>query len=350
MTTALARPKKDKAETFCKRNTKRGLIQMIGGGCSLPNILKASLAGGVVCMVTAPVWSQPGRYSVSTNLKRIAAASIAYGDDYDERIPLSMSGSWKDLQNVHDNQLTTNHEGRANMWPLLIMPYLKDRRVLVDPTRKDQFGVFSGPPLAVGDKGYIATGRTFRTQNRLAFFGFNYQFLSPIVVPSAHATDANRFDFMVGTSRSFFSACNPHATVFFVPSTRYHLDKGDSRGFSLVNAPGMFKFQSDVNAPYVSFMNDTPCSGDWCGQDIDPRKPGKQTSEAAFYQNLGRRGNDVVFLDGHVKFLKTVQLAAGTDYLTAAPRHFVNEGSYGGAMIVDHSKYIWNLDDNFYGA
>ena len=314
---------------------------------TLNETIAAAACASILGAVVGPVFVHAQKPTSAANLARITTAAIHYGDDYDERIPLSLNGPYRDLANVHDGQLTVYGEGRADMWPLLLLPYVKDRKVFVDPTRKDANGIFSGPPLVRGDHGYVDTANTYRNQSRFAFYGMNYEFLSPLVIPASKMSDATPTDFMAGEVRDFFVAANPHATVFFVPSTRYHLDPGDSRGFCAVNAPGMFAVLGIEFVPYVPFSNGTPCSGDWCGTDIDRQTPGIQTSEAAFYVDRPRRGNNVSFLDGHVKFMTTMELAAGTNYPTAKP---MGPSNLGGAVITDKSKYLWNLDDNYYGA
>ncbi|MEA2554309.1 MAG: hypothetical protein QOJ65_2485, partial [Fimbriimonadaceae bacterium] len=73
---------------------------------------------------------------------------------------------------------------------------------------------------------------------------------------------------------------------------------------------------------------------------------GKQAMTSTFYVEKVRGGNNLAFLDGHVKFMTDVRLAAGTDYVTATPR---GEANAAGAVITDKKKYLWNLDDNYYG-
>jgi prepilin-type processing-associated H-X9-DG protein len=53
-------------------------------------------------------------------------------------------------------------------------------------------------------------------------------------------------------------------------------------------------------------------------------------------------GSNVAWLDGHAKFLKDGMLAAGTDYGTST--------NPTATVITDKSKYIWNLDDNYFGG
>lgn len=317
---------------------------------ALSETITAAACLSVLGAVLAPVFTQHNKATSSVNLARIATAAVRYGDDYDERIPLSLNGTYRNLVNVHDGALTSYGEKRSDMWPLILLPYIKDRKILIDPTRKDLGGIFNGPPLAPGDRGYRDTANTYRNQNRFAFYGMNYEFLSPLLVPASKMADATPTDFMAAEVRDFFVAANPHATVFFVPSTRFHEDVGDSRGFCDVNAPGMFEVLGDETNPYVPFTGDSPCSGDWCGTDVDPKKPGIQTSEAAFYQDPVSHGNNVAFLDTHVKYLTTVQLAAGTNYTTAKPQAVGKGVKLGGAVITDKRKYLWNLDDNYYGA
>jgi hypothetical protein len=325
-------------------------IKQLRRGMTLVDALVGAAASSVLGAIVFPILIPRSRESNVVSLQKISTAAVKYGDDFDERIPLSMNGPFRDLVNVHDGKLTNFGEHRADMWPLLLVPYLKDRKILVDPERKDRYSIFAGPPLAPGDKGFVETKNTYRNQNRFAFFGMNYLFLSPLIIPAERMSDKMPTDFMAAEPKEFFNAFDPHATVFFVPSTRYHMEPGDSRGFSDVNAPGTWAVFSASTVPYVAFTNGTPCSADWCGQDIDPKKPGRQTSEAAFYPDPGQMGNNVSFLDTHVKFLKSSELAAGTDYLTASPQGFGMPDKFGGAVIIDKHRYIWNLDDNYYGA
>ncbi len=92
--------------------------------------------------------------------------------------------------------------------------------------------------------------------------------------------------------------------------------------------------------------NGSPCSGDWCG-DMDTKTRGHQRGTDFFYRETILGGNNVAFLDGHVKFMTDEQMTAGINYWSAG-----HSGPYGGggAVITDKRKYLWNLDDNYYGG
>lgn len=301
---------------------------------------------------------ESAKKSNTGNLSRIAKAAILYGGDYEERIPLTVNGPWRSLRNVRDGRLTEYGEQRTDAWPLLLLPYLKNNReTFVDPRRGDRPGVWSGPPLATDDPGFVLTKNTYRMQNREPMFGVNYEFLSPMVIPSTKMSDATPTDFMSSECRSFFQAWEPSQTIFYTVTmlgrqSRDNL-KSDSigtpqteRGDFAANAPGMWNPASSV--PYVQFWTGTDCSGDWCA-DIDPRSAGKQPSTSTnYFEEPGRR-NNVAFLDGHVRALTDVQMAAGTDYLTATPNSAVPDAKGGGSRITDKTKYLWDLDNNYYG-
>jgi prepilin-type processing-associated H-X9-DG protein len=181
----------------------------------------------------------------------------------------------------------------------------------------------------------------------------NQVFLSPLIIlPDAPARST---DFMTGESHGFFEAVKPSRTVFYLPSTRGYLPQfsGDNigaldvnRGFFGVNAPGMMPLGAN-SFPYVLFVQNTDCSGDWCGADVDPNTDGVQTRQNFAYFDSGSQGNNVAMLDGHVQFMTISQLTAGTDYPTALPNDPNNQG---GCLITDKTKYVWNLDDNFFGV
>ena len=315
----------------------------------------------IMSSILFPVMKRSSMSSKSNaaNIRKITLAAIHYGDDYDERIPIIANGAWRNLKNIKDGQLTVYGDQRTDLWPLILLPYVKDRATYVDPTRPDAHHIFSGPALATSDPGYDPYGATYRNQNSYPFFGINYLFLSPLMIPASKMSDATPTDFMAGEVHRFFQADDPKHTVFFVPTFRGRIPTAntdtvgkaeDSRGFFGANAPGLWTVLSASSSPYNIQWTGANCSGDWCGDDIDRNTPGVQTSQSFFYQDPRKEGNNVSFLDGHVKFTKTVDLAAGTNYLSATPQDGGTGAFGGGAKITDKSKYIWNLDDNFYDA
>jgi type II secretory pathway pseudopilin PulG len=326
---------------------------------TLTELLVITAIIAILAAILFPVFSQAvpaGKANNSTNLKKLALSAQRYGQDADERIPIVSNGRYRDLQNVHDGVLTSYGEQRTDLWPLLLLPYVKDRTIYVDPQRGDVHGIYAGPPLVPTDAGYDPLGNTYRNQNRFSMFGFNFVFLSPMFIPASKMIDATPTDFMVGEAHEFFAAFDPSGTVFYSPAYRGYVPQDGediigvqdpTRGFSLINAPGMWDVLVVSTSPYVLFWNGTQCSGDWCGTDVDPNTAGTQTSENYFYKDPTSLGNNTVFLDSHVKFMTATQLAAGTDYPTAVPNNVYFSG---GAQITDKSKYIWNLDANFFGA
>lgn len=328
---------------------------------SLVELLVTTAVVGILSAILFPVLSHVNGLAAAKsnagNLRRIARAAILYGDDAEERLPIMVNGAWRNLRNVRDGDLTQYNEQRTDAWPILITPYLKDRQNFVDPERGDLLEIFRGPALASSDPGYVSQKNTYRNQSMSPYFGVNYVFLSPLVIPASKMGDTTPVDFAVGEPRRFFQALQPEKTIFYVPSKATYVspvapgDLSPKRGFFAVNAPGMWEVLHESSVPYVLYWTDAPCAGDWCGQDLDPSAPGVQTSQAQAYMNPASNGNNVAMLDGHVRFLKANQMAAGTDYATAVPKGGPNMNSKpGGTRIVDKTKYLWNLDDFYYGA
>lgn len=318
---------------------------------SIAELLTATAIVAILSSILFPtVAGSSAKQGNAYNLGKIAAAMTAYGVDYDGYFPLSMSGPYMALQNIHNDQSAFGWK-RTDMWPLLTMPYLKDRTLLIDPDRGDPANIFSGPPLRSGDPGYLSSANTYRNQNRLANFGFNYTFLSPLMIPASKMTDPRPTDYMVSESRSFAQAAKPAETVLLVPSARgwsatevVGKERYETGGFSFVNAPGMWGVVGDASRR-ILFNTAGPCGGDWCA-DVAKASIGEKTRINFNYMNAEKGGNNVAFVDGHVSFKTATQLAAGTNYLTATPH---GGDDLAGAVITDKSLYMWNLDDEFYG-
>ena len=61
-------------------------------------------------------------------------------------------------------------------------------------------------------------------------------------------------------------------------------------------------------------------------------------------------GANATFVDGHVKYMKDAALTAGTNYLASTPNDGGSGYFGGGCAIIDKTHYLWNLNDNYFGA
>lgn len=302
------------------------------------------------------------------NNRQMCLAGIMYGGDYDDTIPITTNGWLCRLQNISDKQLTVNCPApgtqdleakdaaggpRTDAWPLRFIPYIKSRGLFYDPNGRprneefaDQYGIWHSPPHAASDAGYDPEGATYRNQNRFPMYGMNYMFLSPLRIPAAYRKRPNAINYAVSESHKFTDADDPSGTVYFTETQRSLSDI--KRGFFVVNAPGMWEAFANGKNGLVAFWSGTAGSGDWVGTNTacaDFVTPCPKPIPSANFIYMGINGGcNASFLDGHVKYYKAGALAAGTDYMTATAKA---DGS--GAHIIDKKKYLWNLDNNFYG-
>jgi prepilin-type processing-associated H-X9-DG protein len=332
-------------------------------------LMIAAIPMFLVFLILYPVFAPPprrGKNASAQNCRQLALGAIMYGGDYDDTIPLTINGWLSRMQNVGDDQLTVNCPGpgtqdlpalhaaggrRTDAWPLLIVPYVKSRGLYVQPERGDIHQIWTGPAKSVGEPGYNAEGATERNQNRFPMYGMNYMFLSPMRIPKSKRGLPDAVNYAVSEAHTFTEADDPSDTVFFTESR--HSMSDSSRGFFVINAPGMWPVFSTGKNGLVAFWSGTAGSGDWVGTNTACADYGDpclnpQTSTGFVYGGLiygYTGGSSVTFLDGHVKSMKTALIASGTDYLTATA---AADGS--GAHIIDKKKYLWNVSDkNYYG-
>jgi len=315
----------------------------------------------ILAAILFPVFAQAKRAAKkaasSQNNREMALANVMYSTDYDDTICVMINGAWRSLKNVHDGELTSYNEQRTDAWPLLVLPYIRSRGLFTDPGRGDVHNIYGTAPLTPTDAHYDQYGATYRNQNRFPMYGVNYLFVSPLLIPASKMSDPTPTDFMVGESHTFGEADDPSGTVFYTESQRGYQPTSltdsigaldSSRGFFGVNAPGLWEVLVSSTVPYVIFWTGTNCSGDWCG-DADSTTVGRQTRENFVYTGYNE-GCNASFLDGHLKFYKASQLAAGTDYLSSTPQDGGSGAFGGGANITDKTHYLWNLSSNYYGA
>ena len=296
--------------------------------------------------LSASVHKQNGTQDDSAqNERQIGLAGIMYGADYDDTMAVLVNGEYRDLQDVADGVLTHNGTQRTDAWPMLLLPYIKSRRLFVDPTRVDGLDIWSGPARAASEEGYDSGKNSYRNQNRFPMYAVNYMFCSPGIIPMKHMGASNAMDYMMGEAHTFTEADDPSGTVYYVPSKYYG---ATAEGFFVANAPGLWQVFAN-NVPYVAFWGHSPCSGDWC-YDLDKTKDGAQSETNSVYFDRDHKA-PITFLDGHVHVMSDVEVADGTDYQTAAPNDGARPNTMGGgSKITDKTHYLWNLTNNYYGA
>src|SRR5436853_2988725 len=178
----------------------------------------------ILAAILFPVFAQAKKAAKKAasaqNNRQIALADIMYGSDYDDTIAIMINGPYRDLRNVRDGVNTAYDEGRTDGWPLLVLPYIKSRGLYVDPGRADTHNIWSSPAHASADAGYDGLGASYRNQSRFSFYGVNYLFDSPLLIPANKMSDATPTDFMAGEAHTFTEADDPSGTVFYTESQR----------------------------------------------------------------------------------------------------------------------------------
>ena len=345
-------------------------------GLTLGEVLLGALIALSVVWIGFKVLPQPQRRrggGVAQNNRQIALASLMYAGDNDDVLPVTANGWLSRIQNRKQGQRTISCPGPGTeegfvpdaagaeptlAWPQLLMPYIKSRQLFVDPYRGDVNNIWAKDALYPGDPGYDPAGATLRNQARFPMYGYNYMFLSPLKVPKNKVDAADPAAYAAGESHKTEEPDDPSGTIMFVTSQRTLSDT--SRGFFAVNAPGMWRtFDRNLGDAamdkkgHIAFWTGGAGSGDWIGtatacEDDASHCAHPQTSQGFAYMlsssggssqgRLIRPGADATFVDGHVKFMRDADLAAGTNYLTASAT-----SPNLGTVITDPKHYLWDL-------
>jgi len=230
----------------------------------------------------------------------------------------------------------------ALSWPNLLVPYIKTLTIFVDPGTGDPSGDFawSGPNSNVWN------------WNNDAQYGYNYEFLSPMIPDSSNGDKA--VGHIRAISRSSSQGVHPANTVMFATAQGYASSTSAAYQFltpdaDWANPPGAYQYC--LPAPDRVVIVDDGCySGttpNWtCGwvYNTPVGFGGPVTADVRVLSPYG--GGILSFVDGHAKFMAPGAIAAGTDYGSA--QNTISDGPtpYGatGAEINNVNAYLWTLD------
>ncbi len=249
-----------------------------------------------------------------SNLKQIVLGSLMYSSDFDDGLALFANGDASQLG---------NWSVRVDTWVWSTQPYIKNLSVLIDPLMGDPHGIYSGK----GDES------TPPYQNLFPDYGVNYVFLSPWLRDPVTGSCSK------SGSVTASGASHPSSTIFFTTTYRPNEDSAlnpvggySDYGSWVVTAPGMLSIlQSNATTCVMSGM-------DWTKHPVGFNAGMPFTAEASQRYNDGAVN---AMLDGHAKYLKSDQQAAGTDWATSGYKH---------TQIIHSRDYMWDYDGTFYGA
>ena len=302
----------------------------------------------ILAAILFPVFAQAKlaakKTSSLSNIKQIGLAELMYQNDVDDNFVLSTQDfADTDCGTVNPvNCLDTGRTTPTLCWVNLLEPYIKSYQIFVDPGTGDS-------------QGYFGSGVNSNVWNwqKFAQFGYNYQFLSPMVVSGTGGDSAAGLH-IFGLGRTSSQAAHAATTVMF--STAQNYASGTSATYQFTtpddpwaNPPGAFQYTLPAQDRVVivnggCFANTAPL---WtCGwvYNTPAGFGGPITANVRVLSPY--QGGNFTFVDGHAKTYSAGAIAAGTDY--GSPQNTSSDGStaYGptGAVINNVANYIWTLD------
>lgn len=265
----------------------------------------------ILAAILFPVFAQAKDAAKKTaslsNIKQIDLASIMYSDDTDDLAPLAI-----DTTSVDPGTGLT-----GGVWTQRIEPYKKNWDMMFSPA--------GGARLpASWDLG--AGYRWWGNWRWFVQYGLNASYLNRAEADCSNiGLNGNAF----GPPVSLTSTADPSGTVFFTETGQDA--PNDNVGANIVYPPGAWT--ADDMCTYGDWgpFGASQAANMWFG-------PTGQTDKTkmGLFRPRHAGGGVVAFVDGHTKFLKPGQLAAGTDWniTTSVP---------GNIHILDRTKYIWDL-------
>ncbi|HWD39158.1 MAG TPA: prepilin-type N-terminal cleavage/methylation domain-containing protein [Fimbriimonas sp.] len=276
----------------------------------------------ILAAILFPVFAQAKLAAKKTaslsNVKQIGLAEIMYQVDFDDQFVVMLNNHYGDrgcpeLPSRCADGLPTH----TKFWSELITPYIKSLQMFVDPAVGDGQGIYGSGPNA-----------WYYNQYRLTQYGYNYEFLSPW-----NACDTS-------LSRSVSQAVKPAETVMITSSQIFPTLNTPGEGYQGANAPGTSPFIFPAPNACIVYDGINNWSTGWFANGTAGDWPqGHFTSTTRAWTPYS--GANIVWVDGHAKFMSDSAVAAGTDYGTAGA---TSNGGLG-ATIVDFKKYLWSLDE-----
>jgi len=287
-----------------------------------------AILAAILFPVFAKVREKARQTSCASNEKQIALAALQYMGDNDDREPMVDYFTYPGGQ----KQLVT--------WTIVLQPYTKSWSVFRCPSDSSplatKFTRFQGDTISFSDPGYL--------QAVNSSYAINADYMNPQIGcggtttasqdPASEAGHAHQgIPIQEGQMES------PSQTVFAVDAKPLFWDASTAWMYRYwTGAPASF------NAPVVCISWSWGDPGGWDQPataasnspgsfGVPGDEPGNTNTDRVSVRHTN--GTNVMFCDGHVKWLTPGNLAAGTNWSTTTPWNDI--------VIQDLSKYLWSL-------
>ena len=270
-------------------------------GFTLIELLVVIAIIAILAAILFPVFAKAREKARQTtclsNTKQLGNTIMMYDQDYDEKMPIGVEWNTWDF------------------WTLRIQPYMKSWDVMYCP---------SGNGVRLPKSWDLPQYRWWGNWEGFVQYGFNVCYMNRAEGDCSNMQiDGNAF----GPPITLANIKQPAATVLLAEVGQDPLDDfPDNLGTSFVYPPGGFT-ASDV----CTYGDWGPLPDLWYGQSGST-----MTTKLGFFRPRHTEGGNVTFADGHSKFMRPGQLAAGTDWN-------INKNA-GDINIIDRSQYLWDLE------
>jgi prepilin-type N-terminal cleavage/methylation domain-containing protein len=267
-----------------------------------------AILAGILFPVLAQAQISAKKAGSISNLKQISLATLMYSSDADDGLPPLANG----------NPELVGWEGTTvQTWVGMTQPYIKSLKILVDPLMGDPHGIFDSGPYA-----------TPVYQNAYPDYGVNYAFLAPWL-RDATTGRCSKVGSVTASGAEHSSSTIFYTTTYEPNEDGNSLPTGGYSDFGdwMVTAPGALSLFGANSGRCIS------PGMDWSEKPIGFNDGKPFTAEASQRYSGGSVSS---MLDGHAKYLKAGQAAAGTDWGSSAYKH---------TRITDPSKYMWSYTE-----